>query len=272
MCLPEWDENRHGLKTWMPDPKNGPIYGCVDFGGTNPHAVMFGQLVMREEGVAAQTIQGMDIMVKKGALVMFDEIYKAKIPPTKLAELTWRTIDYWTERLPEFRIAYFFYDVQGASQKMEWAVYERPIILTNLAKKDVDVHITYWRDRFEEDKFYAVTGRTPFLKQEIESWHRPEAKPGMVDEELKPIKDFDHTVDATRYMIANLRILERGGGLDQGSGGSSGGHQTAEHTASGPDKYLPRDQTGRESYPFPRSGGGFGSGGNSTSPFDPEQF
>jgi hypothetical protein len=89
------------------------------------------------------------------------------------------------------------------------------------------------------------------LKQEIESWHFPEAtgqKAGYTDNPDQPVKDFDHAIDACRYCIANIRVIEKKGGHGGGGGsGQVGAGPTPNRGGPGPgtDKpvYAPRDST-----------------------------
>src|SRR5574337_1025824 len=88
MVFPMFTHDRHGIKWYEPYPDNGPIYMGVDWGGTNPHAVTWYQ-VLDEDMV----LYGKDDekgkptkKVKAGTRVAFDEIYVANISPEQLGE------------------------------------------------------------------------------------------------------------------------------------------------------------------------------------------
>jgi hypothetical protein len=253
LCVPEFDRTRHTIKGYRPDPANGMCFASVDFGGTNPHAVEFFQVLKRPVMVRAyhQTSEQEALLeLKPGTRVFFDEIYKAEIAPTVLAGLVLKRIEYWKAFFPEFRIHKFFYDIQAKGAMLEWANHKPPIILVNYATKEVELHITYIKDLIEEDQFYIAEDRCPFLCDEMEAWHYPEIQTGHTEARAQPVKDFDHAVDAARYGIANLRSLERVKPPGRAAAGGQG-HQTSRPT-SGPSHYkpTPRDDDEANRHPF----------------------
>ena len=82
--MPTFSEQRNGLKDFLPDPANGPIFQSVDWGGTNPHAVNWYQLLAYE--IEVITFLDETKRLREGSLVCFDEIYKAEIGNTALGE------------------------------------------------------------------------------------------------------------------------------------------------------------------------------------------
>ncbi len=238
LMIPEFDETRQGIRVWHPNPEYGPVYGSVDFGGTAPHAVVLIQ-VLKQDVLAHGFHQGSDedpaILLLKGSRIIFDEIYKAEIAPSKLADLVIERTAYWKSYFPTFRVSRFFYDVQAKGARLEWAAHQPPIFLCNFATKDVELHVSYIRDLIEDNKFFVNVVRCPMFVQEIEAWRRANSKPGQIDP-AKPVKDFDHAVDATRYGIANIRVIERKGQMGATAAGGSGAGDSGQ-TAAGPSKY-----------------------------------
>lgn len=43
-----WARERYGIKWWKPDPNYGLIFQAVDFGGSNPHAIGWYQVLNRD--------------------------------------------------------------------------------------------------------------------------------------------------------------------------------------------------------------------------------
>lgn len=248
LVIPEYDEVRHGIRGFLPDPANGPIFASVDFGGTNPHGVIFIQWLMRDvyaRGFHQQANEEPNVLLQKGSRVMFDEIYIAEIAPSKLADLVFQKINFWRHQFPNFHIQRFFYDIQAKGARLEWATHVPPIFLVNFASKDVQLHITYIKDLIEDVKFWLNISKCPMLSQELNAWRYPE-KTGMkaanVDNPDQPVKDFDHAVDAMRYGLANIRAMELKGSQqrteeDGPATGSSGGHGSS--TGS---RYMPQQQ------------------------------
>jgi hypothetical protein len=257
--LPEFERARAGIRHWRPDPTFGPIYGSVDFGGTNPHAVEFMQVL--NQPVAAYGFHSTDseeanMILPEGSHIVFDEIYKAQIAPSKLADMTLARVAFWRNMFPEFRIQRFFYDVQGKAAALEWRAHDPPIPLVNYATKDVDLHTSYWKGLLEDDQFYVDITRCPMLADEIEAWHNPDQKPGQVDSPDKPVKDFDHAVDATRYMIANVRSIKRSRQLAAApTGTGESGYGGGSSTGAGPSRYLPSSGNPIDHIRFPRPDG-----------------
>lgn len=91
----KWIKDRHRLQAWYPHPAFGRVYRGWDWGGNNPHAVVWCQLLDFPVGLAWQTVQRQDgmvldkltpivsedderepgVIIPEGALVQFDEIY-----------------------------------------------------------------------------------------------------------------------------------------------------------------------------------------------------
>lgn len=255
LVLAEFDRERHGVRAYLPNPQNGPIFGSVDFGGTNPHAVVLMQLLKEPvlvHGFHQSSNDEPAILLEPGTRVVFDEIYIAEVAPSKLADMVVDRMNYWRRHFPGFRPVKFFYDIQAKGARLEWAHHSPPIILTNYATKDVQLHITYWKDLFEDNKFFVNVNRCPNLTNEIEAWHYPDNKAAFVDGPDQPVKDFDHAVDAVRYGLANIRAIERKGMPSPGVGtGSSGGHGQTTVTGAGATRYMPRASE-PSPFPFPR--------------------
>lgn len=273
LVIPEYDETRHGIRGFLPDPANGPIYASVDFGGTNPHAVILIQLLMQDvyaRGFHQGANEEPTTLLVRGSRVCFDEIYIAEVAPSKLADLVFQKIDFWRAQFPNFHVQRFFYDIQAKGARLEWATHEPPIFLVNFASKDVQLHITYIKDLIEENQFWINLTKAPMLNQELNAWRFPD-KTGMkaanVDSPDQPVKDFDHAVDAMRYGLANIRAIElkgqqeRGGGDGGGtgsgpSGWGGGGGGGSSGTGSGHSPYQPQGHSPHRPYgPDAQEGG-----------------
>jgi hypothetical protein len=87
----DWREAHHVVRHFIPDAENGPIFTSVDWGGTNPHAVNWYQLLTVEVECDGYTRlpDGTypKVRIKEGTVVCFDEIYIAEIGNDRLGEM-----------------------------------------------------------------------------------------------------------------------------------------------------------------------------------------
>jgi intein/homing endonuclease len=118
LVIPQISRERHGIRYWDPDPAHGPIFTCVDWGGTNEHCVSWYQYLKRE--VIATGAQGQPMLLKEGSRICFDEIYIAEIGNRKLGEKVITREQHWKERHSNFRIAARFSDPQGKAARLDW--------------------------------------------------------------------------------------------------------------------------------------------------------
>lgn len=240
----KWLNERHSLPTWLPRHEFGPIYRGWDWGGRNPHAVVWCQLLDVPVGLNADGLPVLDdeseeivTLVPEGTLVQFDEVYKTsdELPGdggfSDLAELVARREVEW--RLFGFPmvIARDFCDPSGFVAKRE------------VKKKYREMTEQYVRD--EEDgelvpkypglkvpefksipapvyesvlnhiswgeggRIRIVEALCPHTSDEYDVYHWPDKRDGHNEKE-EPVKEDDHAMDAKRYMIWNIdRMKDR---------------------------------------------------------------
>lgn len=245
LVIPQWRPERYGLKKFMPDPDNGRIFMSVDFGGTNPHAVLWSQLL--DYDVDAVTLSGAPIRLKEGTLVIFDELYMAEIGNNQLLDLVHARERQWAKIFPAFRVTARFPDPQAKAARLDWSRARTPARTVFYASRDVKEHIKLMVEWLEDDRLYVDLGRCEMFGEEIAVWHYPKKKAGMIDDPDKPVDDFDHAMSAARYKLANVVAMEtkRGGGM---APVSTGGNLTSR----APETSLPRS-IGRDAADMPRS-------------------
>jgi hypothetical protein len=207
MVLPRFHLHRYGLKQFMPDPRNGPIFVGIDFGGTNPHAAIYMQLLRYE--IEATRIDNAKIRLPEGSLVAFDEIYEAEIGNQRFADLIVQKEEHWRMRYKGFEPLRRFPDPQGKAARLDLHAHKPPVRTQFYCSRDVKEHIKDWRNLIDDEKFFVDTGRCRMFCEEILAWHYPKKKPEMTDDPEIPVNDFDHTMAASRYCIANVLWMER---------------------------------------------------------------
>jgi len=198
--LPNFSQERHGLKDWLPDPANGPIFLSVDWGGTNPHAVNWYQLLAVE--VEAVDFFGRPTRLKEGCVVCFDEIYIAEIGNEKLADLVVAKEAAWREKIPGFKVYERFADPQGKAARTDWRDHEPPLITKWHTTREFDEHVKAVKNQFEDDLFRVVPSRCPMWVAEAKAWRRKEDSDDQLDE-------FNHCMSNFRYAIANIKKIRR---------------------------------------------------------------
>ena len=211
--VPTWNDDRHLIRGFEPDPENGPIFMAVDWGGTNPHAVNWYQLLKFEVEVVAWRSEnpGLPKLVRlvEGTLVCFDEIYIAEIGNDRLGDLVIAKEKYWKARYPGFRIYERYADPQGKAARTDWK--EKGLKTSWRATREFEEHIKLVGDLFDDDLFRVVGERCPMFVREIKEW-RADPNTG------KQIDVFNHCMSNFRYVLANIkkvrkRVLGDGGNV-----------------------------------------------------------
>lgn len=227
VVMPQFSIERHGVRGFIPDPDNGPIYLGVDWGGTNAHAVGWFQSLRFDTEVTG--CNGEKKILTEGTRVLFDELYVANISNTQLADRVIHKENNWKKLVPNFRVSKRFSDPQGKSARLEWARYKTPLPTVWLTDRDVKEQIKECSYLLEQDKFIVDLTRCEMYIQEIESWHYPKKKAGAIDDPEIPVDDFDHMMSVWRYAMYNIAKIERSGTKIKTLPGSSGKiHQTVK--------------------------------------------
>jgi hypothetical protein len=237
LVYPQFSQERHAIKDFQPDPSNGHIYMSIDFGGTNPHAVNWYQVLDYE--LEVKTITGQTRRLRQGTRVCFDEIYKAEISNTQVCDLIVRREAMWRNRYPTFRVRHRFADPQGKAARLDMARHKPSLQTIFVTSRDVKEHVKICSYLIENDLFVVDT-RCEFFIAEIESYHYPKKKAGMVDDPEIPVDDFDHTQSNFRYCMANLdTILRSGLRTNLPPKGSGQQHQTVKGAGSRRQHEIP---------------------------------
>lgn len=202
LILPDFREAKHVIKYFLPNPKNGPIYQGVDWGGTAANAVSWYQLL--ESPVTAlredSNFQLKEFTIPANSLVCFDEIYEEDWPPSKLGWAVHEKEDYWRKRLPGFRVQDRFPDPQGRGARNEWAAMTRPLKTHFMANRDFEQQVSYLHELIDDDRFYVDKARCPMFVAEAISWKRDQNTG-------KEVREFNHQMSAFRYAVANIRMV-----------------------------------------------------------------
>jgi hypothetical protein len=203
--VPNWRDDRHLVRNFVPDPANGPIVQSVDWGGTNPHAVNWYQL-LRNEVEAESWLQPEHgppntVRLREGTLVCFDEIYIAEIGNEKLAKLVKAKEDYWKLRFgPQWQTFERYADPQGRAARLDWKA--EGLRTTWHTTREFDEHIKAIRNMFEDDLFRCAGDRCPKFVWEVKQWRADERTGRQLDIN-------NHAMSNFRYAVANLKRIRR---------------------------------------------------------------
>lgn len=206
LVIPTFARTNHCILKYDPLPELGTIYMAVDWGGTNPHAVNWYQVL--DQPTEVLDYFNNTVVVEAGSVICFDEIYRANIGNIELAELVIKREDYWRSRHTGWRVAHRFPDVANKGARIDWAKHDPPLHTSFFVTRQVDEHIKKCRALVEDDRFYVAADRCTMFVEEIEAWHYPERKPGMKDDPDKPVDDFNHCMSNFRYGITNILHLQ----------------------------------------------------------------
>jgi hypothetical protein len=214
--VPNWRDEKHLIRDFEPDPANGPIFMAVDWGGTNPHAVTWYQLLRNEieveTWVQPERGQRFKTRVKEGTLVAFNEIYIAEIGNEKLATMVKEVEAGYQKKFgPSWRVYERYADPQGKAARMDWKA--AGLRTTWHTTREFDEHIKAIRAMFDDDLFRCVGEKCPKFVWEIKQWRIDERTGNQLD-------IHNHAMSNFRYAVANIKKIRK---QAMGSGGRPGG-------------------------------------------------
>ncbi len=207
-----WSRERQGIKYWKPDPDLGPIFMGVDFGSTDPNAVCWYQMLNQDVewwGYLEDNRLKPSTKIPAGSLVAFDEIYKAEIANTTLAQLIKDKEQKWADEFPTFRVARRFADPAAKGGRIELAKFG--LRTAFYCTREVEEHIKTCNSLLDDNKLFVDVLKCPMWCDEADSWHYKKKKPGEIDDPTKPVEDFDHQMAVFRYTAENLKWIGRSG-------------------------------------------------------------
>jgi len=198
--IPTWREEKHCIRNFEVDPDNGPIFMSVDWGGTNPHAVNWYQL-LREELEVEMWYQPdpenpVTTRILEGTIVCFDEIYIADIGNDKLGDLVEEREKRYKDRHGNFRVFERFADPQGKAARMDWKA--RGLRTSWHTTREFEEHIKLVRDIFDDDLFRVAGDKCPMFVAEAKEWRADPKNGNQIDE-------FNHCMSNFRYALANIK-------------------------------------------------------------------
>ena len=245
LIFPMFTKQRYGIKYYEPDPIYGDIYMSVDYGGTNPHAVNWYQVLDHDLDVHGHDQSGKEEPIKRlkaGTVVCFDEIYKAEIGNSELADLVIIKEEGWKRKYPKFKVKKRFADVAAKAARLDWSKHKPTRLPTVFyVTRDVKEHIKTCKDYLNDDLFAVDTRLCPMFCNESESWAWKRKKPGMIDAPEEPVDDFNHCMSNFRYAMENIKIIARRTPTQSKPKYGQKKHIIKNVAKSSAPRYLPRD-------------------------------
>lgn len=247
----KWVRDRHYLPTWLPHPEFGQIFRSWDWGGNNPHAVLFVQVlsvpvaldqdgvpILSEEDLAAENAELIRLgepqrevarVLPEGSAVQFDEVYKTsdELPNdggfSDLAFVVAQREELWRQYGFPMQIVKDFCDPAGFVGKREVRKEFKRLIATGehpdlkvpsflSVPAPVAESVRLHISWGESNKIYIAQPMCPHTGDEYDVYHWPDKK---ADKNLseEPVKEDDHAMDAFRYFIWNYeRMTARNAG------------------------------------------------------------
>ncbi len=200
LYVPGFSKENHGIINYEPDPELGPIFMSIDFGGTNPHAVNWYQLLRYELDATGHV--GNKIRMKEGSLVCFNEIYVAEVGNMKVADRIIAIESQYKQKYSNWSVHSRFADPQAKAARLDFTHHNPPLKSNWYTTREFEEHVKNVIDLFEEDKFYVDTRKCPMFCEEIIIWRRNPTTGKQVDE-------FNHCMSNFRYACANIEMIER---------------------------------------------------------------
>lgn len=200
-----WRDEKHLIRNYKPDPANGPIFTSTDWGGSNPHAVNWYQLLRNEVEAEAwlQPDQGprRKVRLKEGTIVCFDEIYISEIGNEKLGQLVKAKEQYWRSIFgPAWQVYERYADPQGKAARDDWKA--MGLRTTWRTTREFEEHIKAVKSLFEDDLFRCAGDKCEKFVWEIKQWRMDERTGKQIDAQ-------NHCMSNFRYLVANLKKIRR---------------------------------------------------------------
>jgi hypothetical protein len=205
----------------------------VDWGGTNPHAVNWYQVLDYDVLVTPFDTDrdGDFVRLKEGTIVVFDEIYITGIGADKLASLVKIKEDYWKSKFPKFKVRARFADPQGKMARLDFR--SKGLNTEWHTTREKDYQIRRIQDLFTDDEFRADV-RCEMFASEIAVWQKD-------PKDDSEIEDFNHCMSNFRYAIANIGVIQRrdekrgtGGGVRHANSNGGPAKRKRGHRVRGP--------------------------------------
>lgn len=245
----QFNQERYGIKWFEPNPENGKIIMGVDFGGTNPHAVNWYQVLNHDMdcyGMNQQKDEKPNKRLVAGTRVCFDEIYIAEVGNAKLAQLVLDREREWRKKYPDFSPFRRFADVAAKAARLDWAALSpRPMPTQFYVTRDIKEHLKTCNQVLDEKIFAVDLTRCRMWVDEAEAYHYPAKKPEMEYDPEVPVDDFNHCMSNFRYVMENLKWMEDHGmmaprtAVPKSAGGYAKAWKGSSPIKSGATRYLP---------------------------------
>jgi hypothetical protein len=173
----------------------------VDWGGTNPHAVNWYQVLDYDVLTTPFDTKrdGEYIRLSEGTIVCFDEIYITNIGSDKLANLVKLKENLWKQKFSRFKVRARFADPQGKMARLDFKSKGLPTEWHT--GRDKESQIQRIQDLFSDSQFVTDV-RCEMFAAEIAVWQRdPKTE--------QEIEDFNHCMSNFRYAMANIGVIQR---------------------------------------------------------------
>jgi hypothetical protein len=197
--IQDWSLAQYGIRYYEPHPFYGPIYQGVDWGTSNPAAVLWFQYLTCE--VPALGFEMEPIWLLPGTYVLFREIYASGVATDALAKRVLAIEkDYRTQFGHAWRVKNRFCDPQGLGDRQIFANYGLPSSWPVKTRNKIHMIETV-QNIVIDDRFAVDSDQCPAFCEEVEGWQK-NSKTG------KELDKRNHAMSAWRYGISNAEMLE----------------------------------------------------------------
>lgn len=198
--LRSYNQIRHGIKGYEPDPDNGPIDQAIDWGGDDQHAVLWFQTLERDV-IAKGFTNGQPRLLKAGAVVCFAEIVISGIGNVALGQLVLEKESEWSRKYPGWMVRERYPDSAGYTPRADWRDHLGLETVSRI-KKDFKEEVKYVRSRIgNAGRFYIDIVACPRTDTAIRGWRQENGRE-IHDDNSDPMAAF-------RYYEHNIAMLDR---------------------------------------------------------------
>lgn len=195
-----YNQTRNGIQKFIPDPINGLIYESVDWGTTDE--AWWGAFQILDHPVQCKAFMGDGVRtLPVGALVVFDEIYKAGLGNVELGILVQERELYWMNEIPGWHVHERYADSANAGARKDWEIH-CGLKTHSRIRKDFIEELKMVRSRVgRRGGLYVDIVRCPWYDKSIRAWKSVNGR---------EVHDFSsHAMAAARYLEHNLTVVNR---------------------------------------------------------------
>lgn len=197
--LKSYSQDRHGIRSYKPDPENGPIFTATDWGATDEACTLWIQVL--EKPVQVLSYKGDKIKtMQPGSRVVFGEFFKSLMGNTEHGNIVNDRERGWFLEWPGWRVEERHSDNADRGAILDWRD-QCDLIVTNRIKKDFNEEVKLVRTMVGGWTFFIDIHECPNTDKALKGWRQVNGR------EVR--NQHTHPMACLRYFAHERHVVER---------------------------------------------------------------